>query len=121
MTPDTPDPRRSEPGAKHDNRSHFGFGPGVTPVEDLTTSVFFVGLFIWLSIRMLGAMSDIPADTIVWYVTVMVFCQVVILSGTVFTTQRGIRRWRWRLANTDLAGGVYLRPWEKTSSATRKQ
>ena len=91
------------------------------PVEDLTTSVFFVGLFIWLSITMLGAMSDIPADTIVWFVTVMVFCQVFIIGGTVYTTQRGIRPWRWRLANTDLTGGVYLRPWEKTPSATSNQ
>ena len=86
----------------------------MTPVEDLTSSAFFIGLFIWLSIRMLGAVPDVPADTLVWFISVMVFCQVALIAGTVYTTQRGIRRWRWRRANVHLTGGVYLRPWEKT-------
>ena len=91
----------------------------MTPVEDLTSGTFFVGLFIWLSIRMLGAASDVPADTVVWFLSVMVFCQVALIAGAVYTTQRGIRRWRWRLANVHLTGGVYLRPWEKTPRSTR--
>lgn len=119
MQPRHPARIHSEPGARHDHLAHFGVGPGVTPVEDLTSSVFFVGLLIWLSIRMLGALPDIPADSMVWFLIVTVLCQLMLIAGTVYTTQRGIRRWRWRLANVHLTGGVYLRPWQKTPAALR--
>lgn len=99
-----------EPGARHDHLSRFGFGPGVTPVDDLTTSGFFIAGAIGMGI--FGALPELQGQGAwMFWLGALGF-----LAGTVYTTQRGIRRWRWRLANVHQTGGVYLRPWEKTPS-----
>ena len=108
LTPETPAPHNPEPGAKQDNMGHFGFGPGVTPFEDLSTSVFFI-----LGAGGMGFFALLPelqgnGAWIFW------LGSLGFVAGAVYTTQRGIRRWRWRLANIDLTGGIYLRPWQKT-------
>lgn len=114
MTPEPSAAHSPEPGAKHDNLSHFGFGPGVTPVEDLTTSVFFIAGSAYAGYMALSN-PGVPG----WATALVWFCSLMFVAGTVYTTQRGIRRWRWRLANVHLTGGVYLRPWEKTPRSTR--
>lgn len=111
MTPKTPAPRRPEPGAKHDHLAHFGFGPGVTPVDDLSTAAIciagVVGTAIFASLPEMQGWGS----WLIWSFSLMM------AGGAAYTAQRGIRRWRWRRANVDLTGGVYVRPWEKTPSA----
>ena len=113
MTPEPPALRRPEPGANQDHLSRFGFGPGVTPIDDLTTSAFFIAGAVGMGI--FAALPELQGNGswVFW------LCSFGFVAGAVYTTQRAIRRWRWRLANVDLTGGVYLRPWEKTPPTTR--
>lgn len=92
MTPDAgTTPRTPEPGAKHDHLAHFGVGPGVTPVDDLSTAAICIASTIGLWV--LASLPEMQG----WGSWCVWFFSLMSLGGAVYRGQRGIRRWRWRL------------------------
>ena len=106
--------KNTEPGAHQDHMAHFGVGPGVTPLDDLTSGVMCSGLLIFLIIMMGKGLTEVPAGNLAWFLIILGVCQLMLIAGVAYFTQRGVRRWRWRIANVDKTGGVYLRMWQKT-------
>jgi hypothetical protein len=104
-----------EPGAKTDRYSSGYIGPGVTPLQDVTTGVLlFVGacviaMVVFWVIPQLTLGASIVAGAAI----------LIMLAGATYTLQRGGRRWAWRKKHVAQTGGRYLRPWERNPPRDR--
>lgn len=64
-------------------------------------------------IMMGKGLTEVPAGNLAWFLITLGICQLILIAGAAYFTQRCLRR-RWRIANVDKTGGVYLRMWQKT-------
>jgi hypothetical protein len=110
-----------EPGSDQDfANSHVPISytarPNQTPLADLIQAIIafvvLVGAIIWLF--NLVPLGSIGADCILVFV-----CAAAVFT-MIWCLNRSIRRWRWRMHNIDLTGGVYLRAWQRTPRGLRE-
>jgi hypothetical protein len=113
----------AEPGRDQDysttRRPSFGMywaRPNQTPLADLINAIVaflvLIAAGIWLIVTL--PLGSIGADCILGFV-----CAAAVFT-TIWCLIRSIRRWRWRMHNTDLTGGVYLRAWQRTPDGLRE-
>jgi VIT1/CCC1 family predicted Fe2+/Mn2+ transporter len=110
-----PGQSQQEPGADRDRYSFGYVGPGVTPLQDITTGVLlFLGAAV-IAVLIFGLTPNLNLGaSIVAGVAIL-----MLLAGAAYTLQRGGRKWAWRKSHTSQTGGRYLRPWERNPPRQR--
>ena len=101
---------RREPGARWDPQA----GPDGLPKSPLA-AVGWAAFIIAMTMGLIVFSLSIPGPMSIGGLIAMAVGSLVFLALAAFLLVYGIRRWRWRRRNTHLTGGIYVRPWQRTT------